>query len=289
MKSFDYHEARNIPEVLELLASGDDVRILAGGCGILSMMKQKIYWPSALVNIKKIEGLKYVRRDNGNITIGTLATQSEVRDSPVVRDHIPLLAKALDFVATDRIRNMATVGGTIAHADPNSDIAPALLVLDSRVVIRGPDGTREVPLARVYVDYFETTIQPNELLESIVIPIPASTSRAIYTRFQLRKSMDKAMPGVAVLVDLDEDCRTIRTIRIGMSGVGSVCIRLNELEEFLTGKGYNAELGSEVSNRVEQQIDPVSEYHYTAEYKKAIAGIMLKRAVAEAVLRAAER
>lgn len=287
MKPFDYYEARDVSEALSILASGGDIRVLAGGCGILTLMKQKLYFPDALVNIKKIDALKYVRDENDAIVIGTLATQSEVMDATVVSERIPILSEALGFVATSRIRNMATVGGTIVHADPNSDVAPALLVLESKVRVTNGEGTKELPLDKVYKDFYETCIDRTELLEAIIIPMPSQGSKGTYIRFQVRKAMDKAMPGVAALVELEDDKRTIHKARIAMSGIGNIPIRLKEEEAYLAGREYTPDVADGISKTMRNKMNPIGEHQYSAEYKIAIAGITLKRAVAEAVRRAA--
>jgi CO/xanthine dehydrogenase FAD-binding subunit len=182
---------------------------------------------------------------------------------------------------------MATVGGTIVHADPNSDVAPALLALESKVLVTSREGTRELPLDTVYTDFYETCIDRTELLEAIVIPIPPEGCTGTYTRFEIRKSMDKAMPGVAVLVELEDDRKTIRRARIAMTGVGNIPIRMKEEEEYLAGKEYTSDAADGISETIQRKVDPLPEHHYSTDYKKAVAGITLKRAVSEAVHRAA--
>lgn len=289
MKPFDYHEAATVTEALNLLSSGEEVRVLAGGCGILEMMKQKLYAPRALVNIKKIEGLKFIRPMNGTIAIGTLSTHTEVKESSLVREKLPILSEALGFVATTRIRNMATFGGTIVHADPNSDIAPVLLVLESSIKVATQAGGKEIPIGSVYRDYFETSIEPGELLESVTIPVPPTSSSGTYVRFHVRKSMDKAMPGVAALVQLEEDDRTIRWVRIAMSGVGAIPLRFPEEEALLAGNEFSAERAETVARMVEEKIEPVAEHHFSTEYKKVVAGIMARRAISESIRRASSK
>lgn len=286
MQSFEYFEAKSLEEVVQTLASGDEIRVLAGGCGILLLMKQNLYFPQALVNIKKIPGLKYIEENNGAVRIGTLATHNEVRGMPIVEEKLPLLSEALDYVATNRIRNMATLGGTLAHADPTSDAAPALLALDTRVVVMGPDGEREIELAAFFKDYFETVLEPDEVLKEIIVPLPPVTAGGYYTRFQVRKAMDKAMPGVAVLIDLEEDKKTIRSARIGLSGVGNCCLRLEEAEQFLAGNEDHPDIRQKLADIIKATIDPVEEYHFTVDYKKQIAAVFLQRVFAEAYSRA---
>ena len=286
MQSFEYFEAKSLEEVVQTLASGEEVRVLAGGCGVLLLMKQNLYFPKALVNIKKIPGLKYIEQDNGTVRIGTLATHNEVKGTLLVAEKLPLLSEALGFVATNRIRNMATIGGTLAHADPTSDAAPALLALEARVVVMGSQGEREIELAAFFKDYFETVLEPGEVLKEIIVPIPPVTAKGFYTRFQVRKAMDKAMPGVAVLIDLAEDKKTIRSARIGLSGVGNCCLRLEEAEQFLAGKEDHADIRQKIGAIIKATIDPVEEYHFTVDYKKQIAAVFLQRVFAEAYSKA---
>jgi carbon-monoxide dehydrogenase medium subunit len=259
MKSFEYYEPKTLGEAVDTLASGDEIRVLAGGCGILLLMKQKLYFPQTLVNIKKVPGLKYIEPQNGDVKVGTLSTHNEVKASPIVREKISMLAEALEYVATDRIRNMATLGGTLAHADPTSDAAPALLALESRVLVMGKEGEREIPLESFFQDYFETALESSEVLKEIIIPIPPAGAGGTYTRFQVRKAMDKAMPGVAVLIDLEDDGKTIEN---------------------------HPNIRKTIGSMLKASIDPVEEYHYSVEYKKDVAGIFLQRAFTEACQRA---
>jgi carbon-monoxide dehydrogenase medium subunit len=286
MQSFEYFEAKSLEEVVQTLASGEEVRVLAGGCGILLLMKQNLYFPKALVNIKKIPGLKYIEQDNGVVRIGTLATHNEVKGTLLVEEKLPLLSEALGYVATNRIRNMATIGGTLAHADPTSDAAPALLALEARVVVAGSQGEREIELAVFFKDYFETVLEPSDIIKELIVPLPPGTAKGFYTRFEVRKAMDKAMPGVAVLIDLEEDKKTIRTARIGLSGVGNRCLRLEEAEQFLAGKEDHPDIRQKIGDIIKTTIDPVEEYHFTEDYKRQIAGVFLQRVFAEAYSRA---
>jgi len=272
--------------VVQTLASGEEVRVLAGGCSILLLRKQNLYFPKALVNIKKIPGLKYIEQDNGVVRIGTLATHNEVKGTLLVEEKLPLLSEALSYVATNRIRNMATIGGTLAHADPTSDAAPALLALEAKVGVRGSKGEREIELAAFVKDYFETILEPSEVRKEIIVPLPPETAKGFYTRFEGRKAMDKAMPGVAVLIDLAEDKKTIRTARIGLSGVGNRCLRLEEAEQFLTGKEDHPDIRQKIGDIIKATIDPVEEYNFTVDYKKQIAAVFLQRVFAEAYSRA---
>jgi carbon-monoxide dehydrogenase medium subunit len=285
MQSFDYYEVKTLREAVEILSSGEEIRVLAGGCGILLLMKQKVYFPQALVNIKKIPGLNYIRSENGEVRIGTLSTLNEVKTSYIIQEKIPILSEALEYVATDRIRNMATMGGTLAHADPNSDVAPALLALEAKVKVLGRDGEKEIPLDSFFQNYYETTLQSTDVIKEIILPAPSSGIQGTYARFQVRKAMDKPMPGVAVLVGLEEDGKTIRLARIALSGVGNTPIRLKEAEEFLKGKEDHPEAQEKMASMVKEKIDPVTEYHYSVEYKREMAGIFIKRAFAEAYRR----
>jgi carbon-monoxide dehydrogenase medium subunit len=161
-----------------------------------------------------------------------------------------------------------------------------LLVLESSVKVATRDGGKELPIGTVYRDYFETIIEPGELVESVTIPVPSASSRGVYMRFEVRKAMDKAMPGVAALVQLEDDGKTIRWARIAMSGVGAIPLRFPKEEAFLVGKEFSPESAEALARMVEERVEPVAEHHYSTEYKKVVAGIMARRAVAEAIRRA---
>ena len=150
----------------------------------------------------------------------------------------------------------------------------------------GSQGEREIELAVFFKDYFESVLEPSDIIKEIIVPLPPGTAKGFYTRFEVRKAMDKAMPGVAVLIDLEEDKKTIRTARIGLSGVGNRCLRLEEAEQFLAGKEDHPDIRQKIGDIIKTTIDPVEEYHFTEDYKRQIAAVFLQRVFAEAYSRA---
>src|SRR5882762_6721950 len=173
MNAFEYAAPRTLDEALGVLREhGDEAKVIAGGTALVTMMRQRLVSPGYLVSLREIPGLGRIEVANGGVRIGALVTHREVETSPLVRERIPVLAETFRRVATVRIRHMATVGGALAHADPNQDPPVTLLALGARVEIRGARGSRELPLAEFFRDYYETALEPGELVTAIKVAPP---------------------------------------------------------------------------------------------------------------------
>ena len=172
MNAFELKSPDSVDEAIQLLRQyGDEAKVIAGGTALVVMMTQRLVQPSCLVSLQRVTGLNRIEPQNGHIAIGALATHRDVETSPLIKEHIPVLAETYHHVATLRIRNVATAGGGLAHADPNQDPPVTLIALGARVRIVGPEGEREVPLDKFFVDYYETVIRPDELLTGVIVPV----------------------------------------------------------------------------------------------------------------------
>ena len=180
MRDFIYHAPTSLDEALSLLEQyGEDARPIAGGTAMVNLLKQNLVFADHLVGLGKVPGLSGISRSNGDLRIGALTKHREVERSADVAAATPLLAEAYSRVATVRIRNMATVGGGLTHADPAQDPPPALMALGARVVLASSGGTRELPVEDLFVDYYETALQPGELLTEVIVPAQAADARGV--------------------------------------------------------------------------------------------------------------
>jgi carbon-monoxide dehydrogenase medium subunit len=206
MNAFDYRAPRTVDEALAVLREhGENARVIAGGTALVTLMRQRLVRPGCLVSLRDVEGLDRIEATDGALHLGALVTHREAEVSPLVRERIPVLAETFRRVATVRIRHMATIGGALAHADPNQDPPVTLLALGARVEIRGPGSRRELPLDEFFRDYYESALEPGELVVAVTVPVLAPRTGAAYVKFLPRTADDYATVAVAAAVTLEAD------------------------------------------------------------------------------------
>jgi carbon-monoxide dehydrogenase medium subunit len=242
--------------------------------------------PASLVSLRRLRGLDQLEATNGELRLGALATHRTVEAASLVQTRVPMLAETYRRVATIRIRNMATVGGALAHADPNQDPPVALLALDARVQLASAAARREVPLDAFFTDYYETVLRPDELLTAVLIPVPAPHTGSVYLKFLPRTADDYATVGIAATVRIDPATRACQDCRIAMGCVGPTPIRAREAEALARGAQLTPELLREVGAAAQRITDPISDARGSAEYKRAMAGVFVRRAMEQAWQRA---
>jgi carbon-monoxide dehydrogenase medium subunit len=283
MNPFAYHTPETQEEVLALLHEhGDEAKLMAGGTALVIMMKQRLVLPETLISLHRLRGLSEVQETNGVVQLGALLTHRAAETSPVVRTRLPVLADTYHHVATVRIRNVATVGGGLAHADPNQDPPVTLLALDARVQLASVQGSREVPLDSFFTDYYETVLRPDEFLTAVRIPVPQPHTGSAHVKFLPRTADDYATVGVAASVRLDPARGTCQDCRIAMGSVGSTPLRAVQAEGVVRGQRLTPELLREAGAVAQQQTDPISDTRGSAEYKRAMAGVFVRRALEQA-------
>lgn len=286
MIPFDYSAPESLAgAIAELQAAGEDGKAIAGGTALVIMMMQRLVRPSRLVSLRHIPGLERIETANGKIRIGALATHRDVETSALVRGRLPVLAETFRQVATIRIRNIATVGGSLAHADPNQDPPVTLLALGASVRIAGPDGERELPLDQFFVDYYQTALRPAELVVGVDVPLPARESGSAFLKFLPRTADDYATVAVAATVTLAPD-GVCREARIGLGALGSTPLRAHEAEAILQGERLSDPLLAAVGEAAQRIVDPVPDQRGSAEYKREMARVFVRRAVSAAWERA---
>jgi carbon-monoxide dehydrogenase medium subunit len=287
MNPFDYREPETLEETLTLLREyGEDAKILAGGTGLVIMLKQRLLVPATLLSLRRLRGLDGSQVTDGELRLGALKTHRGVESDAAVRSRLPVLADTYHQVATIRIRNMATVGGALAHADPNQDPLVTLLALDARVRIASATGGREVPLHEFFRDYYETVLRADELLTDVLIPLPAPHTGSVYLKFLPRTADDYATVGVAAVVRVDPATQVCQECRIAMGCVGPTPVRAREAEALVQGARLTPELLREVGAAAQRITDPISDVRGSADYKRAMAGVFVRRALEQAWRRA---
>jgi aerobic carbon-monoxide dehydrogenase medium subunit len=284
MISFTYLEPVDIDEALVTLARyGDEAKVIAGGTGLVNLMKQRLVQPTYLIGLRRLTGLNSIGHDDA-LRIGALCTHRTIETSSLVRDHASLLTDAFQRVASVRIRAMATIGGALAHADPNQDPPPALIVLDARVRVRSRQHMREVPIAEFFRGYYETVMAPDELLTEVIIPpLPAGSGTA-FIKFLPQTCDDYATVAVAARITLADD--RIVDARVALGAAAATPVRARAVENALRGQTITSATLREAAILAAAEVDPISDFRGSAAYKRDMAVVFVQRALTRAVAQA---
>lgn len=279
-----YRAPSTVDEVLALRAEhGEDAHLLAGGTSVVLLMKNRLVEPAMLVDLRRVAELRELSLDGDALVIGAGVSLRDIERSPIVRGHAPMLSEAVSHVATVRIRNQATIGGCLVHADPASDPPPALIALDAVALLAGPGGRREVPLDAFFTDVFETVVGPDELLLAVRVPAPPAGARAVYLPFQPRTVDDYAT--VAVAARLDLAAGAVAGARIALGAVGPVPIRATAAEQAVAGvpaaadDPRTASAIEEAAGLAVEASDPTDDVRGSAAYKREMLAVHVRRAL----------
>jgi aerobic carbon-monoxide dehydrogenase medium subunit len=284
MISFTYLEPADIDEALAALARyGDEAKVIAGGTGLVNLMKQRLVQPTYLIGLRRLTGLSGIHYDSA-LQIGALCTHRTIETSSLVRNHVPLLADTFRHVASVRIRTLATIGGALAHADPNQDPPPALMVLDARVRLRSQQRTREVSIAEFFTGYYETVMEPDELIIEVIIPPPPAGSGAAFVKFLPQTHDDYATVAVAARVTLDGD--RIAEARVALGAAAATPLCATAVADALRGQVPTPTVLREAATLVADAVDPTSDFRGSAAYKRDMAVVFVRRALAQAATQA---
>jgi aerobic carbon-monoxide dehydrogenase medium subunit len=284
MQAFEYRTPKTLKEVQQDLKQfGSDAKLIAGGTALVIMMKQRLVRPSCLVSLRSVRALNGIAEKNGGIAIGGGTTHRAVEGSPLVKRRLPVLAETYHHVATVRVRNMATVGGGLAHADPNQDPPPTLIALGASVKAASADGSRTIPLEEFFTDYYETVLKPEEIITELYVPRLPANSGAAYLKFLPRTADDYATVSAAAVVTLDKSKKNFAEVRIALGSVGTTPIRARAAEAVLRGQPVKAEALAEAGEKAKQAVDPISDFRGSAAYKKEMAGVFVRRALTKAL------
>lgn len=278
MTPFELVEPRTLREAAALLASGDpSVRPMAGGTAVMLMMKMGVLRPTRLVSLRGVEKrYSEISEADGELRFGAMVTLSALERSSIVKSRAPVIARALRTLANVRVRNVATVGGHLAHADPHMDLPPVLIALGASVSTVDPKGERTLPLEKLYAGYLETTLGREELIAEVTVPAQGSR-RAAYLKCTTRSADDWPALGVAVV--LDTDGALVRDARIVISAATDVPTRLAAAEKVLTGTRVDDKTLREVGDAAASTAEVMGDEHGSAAYKRELVRVYVARAV----------
>ena len=277
MRRFEILEPKSIQEACGILSEREDVKLIAGGTALLILIKQGLFVPKILVNLKKIkEAAEITYSPTDGLRIGGLATIYDVETAPEVREHYPLLAQACHVVANIRIRNMATIGGNLAHADYQSDPPAALVALNASVELTNRNRVRKAKLAEFLLGSYETALEPDELLTALLVPPPPPDTRCTYIKFTTRSSEDRPCAGVAAWVRCSKGiCEEARVV-VGAVSPAPVVVAD---EGRVQGKKLTSDLIGEIAQRAGDLVDPIEDLRGTVDYKRHLVKVLVRRAL----------
>jgi CO/xanthine dehydrogenase FAD-binding subunit len=282
---FEYFAPETVAEATSILARYDgEAKVLAGGQSLVPLLNMRLARPQALVDINRVLDLAEIREDGDRLLIGAMTRQRDVERSDLVRRAQPLLHEAVTLIAHPQIRNRGTIGGSLAHADPASELPAVALALGAEFTITGPNGDRTLPAQDFFVTFLTTALQPDEVLTSISFPMQAQNTGSSVQEVA-RRHGDFALAGAAVTVTLDGD--RCSDARIALFGVGAAAVRTSGAEEALRGAEASDAALDAAADAVRDQIDdPLTDIHASSDFRRHLARTMTRRALATAVERA---
>lgn len=282
---FDYHAPASLADAIALLQQhGDEAKVLSGGQSLLPLLKLRLASVSHLVDIGRIPGLEYIREEDGVLRIGGRTRESALERSDLIASKYPILLDTARVIADPLVRNRATVGGNLAHADPANDHPATMIALGAQIVATGASGERTMPAEAFFTGLFSTALRPDEILTEIRVPIPPPRSGGAYVKLE-RKVGDFATAAAAVQVTLDAAGR-IERAGIGLTAAGPTPVKAREAEAFLQGRVPEPPVVAEAARLAAAAASPTADRRGSVEYKREMARVLTARALRKAVERA---
>ncbi|RPH79555.1 MAG: xanthine dehydrogenase family protein subunit M [Candidatus Rokuibacteriota bacterium] len=286
--AFEYHAPTSLGEATALLARlGEDAKVLSGGQSLIPLMKLRLASPPHVIDINGIPGLAGIREADGVLRIGALTRESDLEESELVRTRYPLLHETARVIADPLVRNLATVGGNLAHGDPANDHPATMLALGAEIVATGPRGERRIPIGGFFTGPFATALDPGEILVEIRVPGPAARSGGAYVKME-RKVGDFATAAVAAQLTLAAD-GTCQQVGIGLTNVGLTPIKATRAEAALKGQRPDDAAIARATKLAAEASQPAEDLRGSVEYKRDLVRVLTGRALRRALERAEGR
>ena len=275
-KAFDYLRATSVEHAIVLLVEhGEEARLLAGGASLIPLMKLRLANPSHVIDVARLPGLAEVRREDGTFVVGALTRHAELERNAELGVALPIVHDAAAHIGDAQVRNMGTIGGSIAECDPAGDWPPVLLALDGAVRARGPRGERTIPASELFLDAYTTALEHDELLTEVLLPVPQARFGSAHLKLE-RRAGDFAIANCSVSVSMEGG--RCATIRIGLGGVGACPLRVPTAEALLTGQLPNDELLDRAAHAVTEATDSFDDARGSAGYRRHVGGVLFRRA-----------
>jgi len=279
--AFDYYTAASVDDALKLLAEhGEDAKVLAGGHSLIPAMRLRLAQPEKIIDIGGLRSaLSYIKEEGGNIKLGAMTTYYQIETNDLLKSKVPILPEAASVIGDVQVRNWGTVGGSVVHADPSSDLPSVLLALGAEVVLKSSTGERVVSLSDFFVGILQTAIEPNELLTEIRFPTPAG-KKTSYQKLA-NKASHYAVVGAAAVVGVDGGKFT--DVSVGFSGLAEIPMRFDQLEKALVGQAADESSIDKACSGFATDVDALEDLHGSKEYRRAMAEVFARRAIKAAI------
>lgn len=283
--AFDYHVAQTVDEAIALLQEyGDEAKLLAGGHSLLPTMKMRLAQPGHLIDLGRIDGLSYIREENGYVAIGAMTTYSKIERSDLLARRFALLPEGTALIGDQQVRNRGTIGGSVAHSDPAADMPGIVLALKATIVARGPKGQREIAADDFFQDLFTTALDVSEVVTEIRLPLLPAHSGSAYEKLANRAS-HYAVAGCAAVVTLNDD-NTCASASVVITGASVKPTRASAVESSLTGKTLDEATIAAAASHAADGLELIEDIHGSKAYRAQMTTVMAKRALLRAVERA---
>lgn len=277
--AFDYEVAESVDHAIQLLGQhGEDSKLIAGGHSLIPIMRLRLAAPSVLIDLDRLEDLRYVRDEGDHLAIGALTRHRDVHNNELIQEHCGIVGYTAGLLGDPSVQHRGTIGGTLAHGDPAGDMPAVISALEGTLVIQGPNGERTVPALEFFHDYLFTDLEPDEVVTEVRVPKLDQNTGWSYKKFA-RRSQDWAIVGVAAVVEKSNG--NIDSARIGLTSMGSTPIRASTVEEALSGA--SPEGIAEAAESAAEGTAPSSDDAASAEFRKHLARVWTRRAVEEAL------
>ncbi len=277
--AFDYEVAESVDHAIQLLGQyGEDSKLIAGGHSLIPIMRLRLAAPSVLIDLDRLENLRYVRDEGDHLAIGALTRHRDVHNNELVQEHCGIVGYTAGLLGDPSVQHRGTIGGTLAHGDPAGDMPAVISALEGTLVVQGPNGERTVPASDFFQDYLFTDLEPDEVVTEVRVPKLDQNTGWSYKKFS-RRSQDWAIVGVAAVVEKSNG--NIDSARIGLTSMGSTPIRASTVEEALSGASPDGI--AEAAESAAEGTAPSSDDAASAEFRKHLARVWTRRAVEEAL------
>jgi len=275
--NFEYYRATSVDEAIDLMVEhGMDAKILAGGHSLLPAMKLRLNQPGVLIDIGRIDGLKGISKGDGELIIGASVTHHELATSTLISSSLSLISEAAESIGDVQVRNVGTIGGSLAHADPAADWPAVLIAANATIDVRGTDGNRSITADDFFTDFFTTALEDNELITAIRIPFPPDGTTSSYQKF-MQPASRFALVGCAIMVTQSDG--VCERVSVAFTGVSEAAFRDEGIEGALLGKALNEENIATAANKAAQGMSILSDHFASEEYRGHLARVYAKRAM----------
>ncbi len=272
----DYYRASSVSDALSVLKANPDAKILAGGHSLIPAMKLRLNSPSMVIDIANLSDLNYIKEEGGNICIGAMTTHGQIAHSSLLADKLPLFTETADVIGDVQVRNMGTIGGSIAHADPSADWPAALLAANASIVVTNGDETRTIPATDFFVGFFSTALEEGEIITEIQVPVPASGTKMTYQKF-MQPASRFAIVGCAAMAKVENG--VVADITVAFTGVSDGPFRDGNVEAAISGKAATAENIASAAAQAASDVSLNADHYADEDYRQHLARVYAKRAL----------